>query len=436
MNFLDTYDITTSRTPPPNEVNLNEEVNQVLGQLSDFWSWGKKQSQAAFETARKDLTEVVSQAQKEVTKLTESATAPNEPATSDQNDDTEDDREIAPKSTSSTAQTLFSRLQSALPPNVVSTVQQNIPDSLKHAGDNIDFAQLRTTLSNEFQRVQGITRTQAEDYIHKSESLLREVVKEAGDALSNAVKVIPPDETSPTANAGLLWDGTDMWMLPDPPETIADSSGKGKGKASVQHAVATRAEALLKRLKHEPDILRHNLEADEGVKASYIEWLAAEVTVEESGMSATKWATKIKANANDTQDGQALQATLNTLVPSEMDEETFWRRYFFRVHQIEQEEAKRKALIQDSITVEEDFSWDDEEEEAPSSAVKARVSPALKTKSSTNTIQPPEKGEESRREPSTDNTSPRESSEESYDLVSRDGDKKKTDEDDGDSDWE
>ena len=42
MNFLDTYDITGTSTPPNNDVKLNDEVNQVLGQLNDLWSWGKK----------------------------------------------------------------------------------------------------------------------------------------------------------------------------------------------------------------------------------------------------------------------------------------------------------------------------------------------------------------------------------------------------------
>lgn len=33
-------------------------------------------------------------------------------------------------------------------------------------------------------------------------------------------------------------------------------------------------------------------------------------------------------------------------VPSVMPEEVFWVRYFFRVHQIEVEENRRKALLQ------------------------------------------------------------------------------------------
>lgn len=33
-------------------------------------------------------------------------------------------------------------------------------------------------------------------------------------------------------------------------------------------------------------------------------------------------------------------------VPEEVNESTFWTRYFFRVHQVEREEERRKALLQ------------------------------------------------------------------------------------------
>lgn len=54
MNYLDTYDIATSSggsaTPPPNQQpqqSLNEEVNQVIGQLGRFWGGFRKQASFA-----------------------------------------------------------------------------------------------------------------------------------------------------------------------------------------------------------------------------------------------------------------------------------------------------------------------------------------------------------------------------------------------------
>jgi hypothetical protein len=46
MNFLDTYDPTDSSTPSQSnqpEQSLNEEVNQVIGQLGRFWGGFRKQ---------------------------------------------------------------------------------------------------------------------------------------------------------------------------------------------------------------------------------------------------------------------------------------------------------------------------------------------------------------------------------------------------------
>ena len=49
MNFLDTYDLAgpQAATPPAGEgvqqQSLNEEVNQVVGQISRFWGGFRKQ---------------------------------------------------------------------------------------------------------------------------------------------------------------------------------------------------------------------------------------------------------------------------------------------------------------------------------------------------------------------------------------------------------
>jgi hypothetical protein len=290
----------------------------------------KFQSQAAIETARKDFGQVVTQAQRELTKLTADVhpAAQPEPSTetpAEQIDTASagqsSESDTTPVSSSPTsestpmAQTLFSRLQSALPPNVVSTVQNNIPDSLKHASENIDLAQLRTTLSSEFQRVQGVTRAQAEDYMHKSEVMLRDVMKEASEVLRDAVKVIPPEQG---AGSGLIWDGTDMWMLPsDPSETRTQASGKGK--QSVQRAVATRAEALLKRLKHDPEILAHDPEADAGVRELYTQWINAEVETQEKGIDGELWTARRRLVLDEPSDGPAMQSTLATLGESVAD---------------------------------------------------------------------------------------------------------------------
>ncbi|KAJ7045662.1 hypothetical protein C8F04DRAFT_940133 [Mycena alexandri] len=454
-NFLDPYDLSSGTPPQQPEQSLNEEVSQVMGQLGRFWGDFRKQAslfnldQTALEAARKDIGGVVTQAQQELTKLTTTETpraaeTESEQPAAESSDEATTPRTASPAtqdaSTSSTGvQNLFSRLQSALPPNIVSTVQSHIPETLKQASENIDFAQMRTTLTTEFQRVQGVTRVQAEEYVHKSEVLLREAMKEAGEVLRDAVKVIPPEEAqSSGVPANLIWDGADMWMLPF---DSSDPSAKGKEKAGrqstdTQLAVATRAEALLKRLRHDPEIIKHDPEADAGAKEFYSQWLASAM---KDGVDGEEWTAKITAVLNESADGQALKANQDSLVPAEMTRETFWQRYFFRVHQIEQEEEKRKTLLQRSTESEEDFSWEDEDESTPTPA--APRAAAIPSSESQSAVSPPPS-----EAPTTANTSPRESSEESYDLVSDNGaapakvkreDKKPGESDDGgDSDWE
>lgn len=281
-------------------------------------------------------------------------------------------REEDPSSSSPPQASLFSRLQSALPPNIVATVNNTIPESLKHATDNVDFASIRSNLLTEFQRVQGVTRAQAEEYVHKSEALLREAVKEAGDVLRDAVKVVPPEQIGAsaggTASTGLVWDGTDMWLLPSEASTSESSTvvfdSQPRQSGDTQRAVATRAEALLRRLQRDASIISHDPEAE--VKEKYRAWLEAEVEPKEGGIEGAEWAARVSEALDEPHDGQALKDLQDTLgmsflmhscfifsliryvrliVPSVMTRSLFWSRYFFRVHQIRQEEEKRKALV-------------------------------------------------------------------------------------------
>jgi hypothetical protein len=384
MNFLDTYGLTGmgANTPPVNahpEQSLNEEVSQVIGQLGKFWGGFRKQSETAFATARKDFGEVVTQAQKELGKLAISTETPAD-ANADEAEDQENESECAtapetPTAEShsaagslSTSQSIFARLQSSLPPNIVSTVQAQLPESLKHP-QNIDLSQLRTTLTTEFQRVQGVTRAQAEEYVHKSEHLLREAMKEASEALRDAVKVIPPEESGGYSHQGLVWNGSDVWMLP-----MEGGDVKGKGKETdlgvssgwqsedARQAVATRAQALLKQLKSNPEIIKLDPEADPASETFHA-WVSEAQSKDEH--PGTKfWSERIAKTLSDPEDSQMLQETFTALVPSILSDDEFWTRYFFRVYQIEQEEMRRKALIHGANQTEEDFSWEDDEEES------------------------------------------------------------------------
>jgi hypothetical protein len=221
----------------------------------------------------------------------------------------------------SSSQSLFALLSSSLPPNIVSTVQTHLPDSLKNASQNIDFAQLRTNLSTEFQRVQGVTRAQAEEYVHKSEVLLKDAMREAGEVLRDAVKVIPPEEGGSVP--GAAWDGTDAWMVSSSYEAVTDAKGKSKQVGSSLlfglpsgeglRSVATRAESLLKQLKYDPAVIRADPEAEENVKELYSVWIEAEVDSKEGGLDSKEWTDKMNKALEEVGDGEALQRTRDAL---------------------------------------------------------------------------------------------------------------------------
>ena len=191
-------------------------------------------------------------------------------------------------------QSIFTRIQSSIPPNLVSTVQSNIrvPPSIRDAASgSVDFSQLKNTLTTEFTRVQDITRAQAEEYVHKSGGLLRE----AGEFLKDAVKVIPPESQGETI--GVMWDGSDVWMLPAVASSVASERAPGSGmeRPSVEgtRAVATRAEELLRRLRHDDTVIKADPEGEEIVKALYDEWVSDRVE-SVGGIGGKEWLEKRK----------------------------------------------------------------------------------------------------------------------------------------------
>jgi len=482
MNFFD-YDLARTGTPPQSagnapEQSLNDEVQQVVGQLGKFWGGFRKQSQAAFDAARKDLGSVVAQAQKEIGNLTSDSSATQtprgEPAAAGEGTDaaagqeaagtskesqsegqaSEGDEDPQPSTSSSTStlaastspfQSLLSRVQATLPPNISTALQNNIPESLRDGHLNVDFAQLKSTLSAEFQRVQGVTRAQAEEYVHKSEALF----KDAGEFFKDAVKVVPPEEAD-VGSAGVMWDGLDIWTLP----ITSKSSAKGKGKERdllvKARAAGTRAETLLRQLKRDGTLLTTDPDSVDSTRPVFDLFVKNDVESKEGGILGVFWAERIKSNLDDgTEEGLSLKAMKDGLVPSSLDEEIFWTRYFFRVHQIEEDEKKRKALLAGASESEEDFSWEDDDEEnstPPGSYESEDITATAQTKVSrvsNDTVLVDSKSYPSSLVTTPSNTSPRGSSEGSYDVVSNasvsagpEAKKAHEDDDDADSDWE
>jgi hypothetical protein len=287
------------------------------------------QSVAALESARKvDLTKVVSHAQEELNWIVSGdnnikpaapgAIAPSEATSKPKELTTEpekiDDSTTPPASAvpTSPTQTFFSRLQASIPPNLVSTVQSHLPEQLRQA----DLAQIRTTIT-----------AQAEEVRHRGEGLLREAVEGGREFFKDAVRVVPPEEAAAHAEGmralpGMGWDGADVWMMDAALGTgiAPDAGGKGKEKEvdwssprEARQAVATRAQALLKRLKYDPEVLKVDPEKDNAVDALYKEWVKKEFEGTEGGIDDAAWTEKIAKELEEPDDGQALKGTMATL---------------------------------------------------------------------------------------------------------------------------
>ncbi|CDZ96523.1 Uncharacterized conserved protein, contains BSD domain [Phaffia rhodozyma] len=364
-------------------------------------------------------------------------------------------------------QSLFAKLQSSLPtttetnPDGTTVTHTSLPSlasfqqSLSHTLSSnpnlklnqLDLPALRQNLTNSFQKLQSDLHLAdaeklAEDYLKKSENLLQD----AGKFFQEAVKIVPPTNDG---QAGVSWDGSDMWTIAtyDGGHTPVysqtdDQVSKLTGK-SIADVRARRQEALLKALRSNKDLLQidpaGSEETGKDIREAWLAWLKDEVEVK-GGIEGDYWTELIWRELGPTKkEGvEELKATRDALVPSVMDKEAFWTRYFFRVHQIEVEAERRKTVLETAVTPAEDeaFSWDDEEvttgtapttistgsdttlvpaPELTNSSTPGPSTPSIITQASV-----PETVEQRKEEatPSTTNTSPR-ISEESYDIVSQ-----------------
>ncbi|KDP40072.1 hypothetical protein JCGZ_02070 [Jatropha curcas] len=63
-------------------------------------------------------------------------------------------------------------------------------------------------------------------------------------------------------------------------------------------------------------------------------------------------------------ENRTIKEIYNDVVPSRVDNEGFWSRYFYKMHKLKQAEETRALLVQKAISgVEEDLSWDFDDED-------------------------------------------------------------------------
>lgn len=131
---------------------------------------------------------------------------------------------------------------------------------------------------------------------------------------------------------------------------------------------------------------------------------------------------KTDAIAQDLNQYPELRRVMETLVPEKVEYAEFWRRYYFLRHVIETEEQKRRELLKETQTAEdEEVSWEDEDDDENE---KAPATPKQNAEPSST----PKKAEAAKDTASADHLKPREprrsnensvaDSDASYDIVS------------------
>lgn len=175
--------------------------------------------------------------------------------------------------------------------------------------------------------MQGVTRAQAEEYAHRSEVLLRE----AGEYLKDAVRVLPPEgessEGHESEGAEVMIDPMGLGVVVMPPglgtsvpsRSVKGARGSGKGKEregtvveAQRQLAASRAAALVAKLKQDVDTLRQDPRADPQTKEMFETWYASEVTNREGGVTSAYWIERTK-EALAQEDSDALKATRDSL---------------------------------------------------------------------------------------------------------------------------
>ncbi|WWC58000.1 uncharacterized protein I303_100535 [Kwoniella dejecticola CBS 10117] len=472
-----------------NRNNFEEEVGQVMGTLNSWWGGVKKQSASALTTLKADIDKTVHQAQADLEYLRtanievvrkdpaeyaaeqEAEKAKKEAAKAAKEEEEKSKEKGKGKATdqgeSSNTENTTSNLLNKLTSSTTQlqhTLQQTLHKTLDAASNNPNLSNpevLRAKLAENLKISSAKENLQlsiqqaeklAEEYLKKSEGFLKDAEKWVEDN----VKVVPPDSSFDGSDedkhmVSMGWDGSDFYSFSTSTPTAATSSKEkipssdtGDRKTVSTLALAgSRKDALLRRLREDKELLMVDP--------------AGQGETEERKQEFRAWVNEHfesqRKELREVEEGNVGGIRME-LVPEHLTDEQFWQRYLFHKHMIEGEEKKRKALMQATTHESEtdDFNWDDEPEESPVSAAPqttldsvtaqaAEATPKVendgKMPSSSSTAPAPPKALTSA------STSPRDS-EESYDVVSDQGNVKKpvvqastpVNETDEDSDWE
>ncbi|KAK9492921.1 hypothetical protein V1508DRAFT_126215 [Lipomyces doorenjongii] len=369
----------------PAAPTLSEEFNEAVQTFHDsawgtkiggLWETVKKQSEVAFDITKKDISVASEMATKELASLSEqlrTSTIANQVAT-----------QASALVTSASERLSFDGGEGS------SSRSAQIANSVRIAPKSTSkmFSVLRQKAQA---RIEELDTAEFSKY-------LNQVGKEVSDFLKDAVTIDPgEDEYAEGTKTPISKD-----VLFDVPEDIKRQIYTTRLDAQL-HALHTSVEPFL-------------ADSDD---VAYEEFA--------KGFSVDSQTATI---AGDLDHYPELRKLMEKLVPEKITYEEFWKRYYFLRDQINQEELRRKQLLNEAGQTDDNFDWDEEdedeveeeeEEEEPAREHKSEnPSISTKTSNSTETLKPDET-EGAPSEAGSKTTSSRPSSESSYDVVSAGG---------------
>jgi hypothetical protein len=162
--------------------------------------------------------------------------------------------------------------------------------------------------------------------------------------LRDAVRVVPPEPAVPASAS-----------TPSEFEDAATPRGEATPPVAITVTPATRRDALLRALRATPGILRVDPTKEERSAALFVSWAQVDGlrdgTQREAELAADEGALQITRStlgqlSLSFVDWPSADGELQNTVPEELSEDEFWTRYFFRVYQINQEDERRKAVLE------------------------------------------------------------------------------------------
>jgi len=219
------------------------------------------------------------------------------------------------------ASAFFTKLQSQL-----TSVQDQAPAALHSLSSN--FTQFQDQLTH--LNLKDL-KNPAESYLHKGEAWLGEFQKEVSKLAKEAVTIVPPSLTGQAA------------------EEVKGSARKSEDSFRGM----TRKDGLLFKLRSDPEIFRidpslpplpssNDLTDLREPYSSFLSTLPQDLVQSEMVHEAKE------------EGGEVLDKTRKEVVSEGEDrisEEEFWKRYLFRVKLIEEEEEKRKKVLNGEISL-------------------------------------------------------------------------------------